>query len=48
MSTPLIPDELFGLRESIGASLIGSAGVVEVLRQQAIGNSGIVEHGTSP
>jgi hypothetical protein len=48
MSASLIPDEPFGLREPIGASLIGSAGVVEVLRQQTMGNSGIVEFGTSP
>jgi drug/metabolite transporter (DMT)-like permease len=42
-SAALLLNEPFGLRELSGASLIVAAGVVEVLRQQKIGNSGIVE-----
>lgn len=41
-SAAALTDERFGLRELIGALLIISAGVVEVLRQQKLGNSGIV------
>jgi drug/metabolite transporter (DMT)-like permease len=42
-SAALLTDETFGLREMIGALLIISAGGVEVLRQQKIDNSGIVD-----
>ena len=42
-SAALLLDEPFGLREFSGACLIVAAGVVEVLRQQKVGNSGIVE-----
>jgi len=41
-SAALLTDETFGAREMVGALLIISAGVVEVLRQQKIDNSGIV------
>ena len=41
-SAAILTDEPFGLREFVGATLIISAGVVEVLRQQRIGKSGIV------
>jgi len=43
ISAALLADEPFGARETIGALLIISAGVVEVLRQQRIDNSGIVD-----
>jgi drug/metabolite transporter (DMT)-like permease len=42
-SAAALTDETFGLREMVGALLIISAGVVEVLRQQKIDNSGIVD-----
>jgi drug/metabolite transporter (DMT)-like permease len=42
-SAALLTDETFGVREMVGALLIISAGVVEVLRQQKIDNSGIVD-----
>jgi drug/metabolite transporter (DMT)-like permease len=41
-SAALLLDEPFGLRELSGAALIIAAGVVEVLRQQIPGDSGIV------
>lgn len=41
-SAALLLDEPFGLRELAGSVLIVSAGLVEVLRQQNLGNSGIV------
>ena len=41
-SAALLTDETFGAREMVGAMLIISAGVVEVLRQQKTDNSGIV------
>jgi drug/metabolite transporter (DMT)-like permease len=41
-SAALLLDEPFGLREFSGAALIIAAGVVEVLRQQNRGDSGIV------
>ncbi|MCP4471166.1 MAG: DMT family transporter [Gammaproteobacteria bacterium] len=41
-SAALLTDESFGMREMVGALLIISAGVVEVVRQQKIDNSGIV------
>lgn len=41
-SAAILLDEPFGLRELAGATLIISAGVVEVLRQQKIDNSGII------
>lgn len=41
-SAAMLTDEPFGIREITGAALIISAGVVEVLRQQKFGNSGIV------
>jgi drug/metabolite transporter (DMT)-like permease len=41
-SAALLLDEPFGLRELGGAALIIGAGVVEVLRQQKLGDSGIV------
>lgn len=41
-SAAMLTDEPFGLRELVGACLIISAGVVEVLRQQKFDNSGIV------
>ena len=45
-SAALLSDETFGLREMIGSLLIVSAGVVEVVRQQKIDNSGIVSDQT--
>jgi drug/metabolite transporter (DMT)-like permease len=42
-SAAMLTDESFGFREMAGALLIVSAGVVEVLRQQKIGNSVIVD-----
>jgi len=45
-SAALLTDETFGIREMVGALLIISAGVVEVVRQQKIDNSGIVERHT--
>jgi len=47
-SAALLLDEPFGLRELAGATLIVAAGVVEVLRQQKIGNSGIVDAPPAP
>ncbi len=41
-SAALLADEMFGLREFIGATLIIAAAVVEVLRQQKFDKSGIV------
>lgn len=41
-SAAILTDEPFGLREMTGAVLIVSAGVVEVMRQQKFGKSGIV------
>ncbi len=41
-SAAMLTDEPFGLRELVGACLIISAGIVEVLRQQRFDNSGIV------
>ena len=41
-SAALLLDEPFGLRELSGAILIVLAGVVEVVRQQSLDNSGIV------
>jgi drug/metabolite transporter (DMT)-like permease len=41
-SAAILLDEPFGLREMMGAILILSAGVVEVMRQQTIDESGIV------
>lgn len=41
-SAAILTDEQFGLREMTGAVLIVSAGVVEVMRQQKFGKSGIV------
>ena len=41
-SAALLLDEPFGLRELSGAVLIVSAGIVEVVRQQSLDNSGIV------
>ena len=41
-SAALLLDEPFGLRELIGAALIVSAAIVEVVRQQSLDNSGIV------
>ncbi len=41
-SAAMLTDETFGSRELFGTLLIISAGVVEVLRQQKIGKSGIV------
>jgi drug/metabolite transporter (DMT)-like permease len=42
-SAAILLDEPFGLREMMGAILILSAGVVEVVRQQTIDESGIVD-----
>ncbi len=42
-SAAILLDEPFGLREFAGAILIVSAGVVEVMRQQNLGNSVIVD-----
>ncbi len=42
-SAALLTDETFGIREMVGALLIISAGVVEVVRQQKVDNSGIVD-----
>jgi len=42
-SAAILTDEQFGLRELAGTVLIISAGVVEVLRQQKIDRSGIVD-----
>ncbi len=47
-SAAMLTDEQFGLRELVGTILIVSAGVVEVLRQQKLENSGIVSDQTSP
>ena len=41
-SAAVLLDEPFGTRELTGSILIVSAGLVEVMRQQKIGNSGIV------
>ena len=46
-SAAMLTDETFGQRELFGALLIVSAGVVEVLRQQKIGKSGIVRQRAS-
>ncbi len=43
LSAAVLIDEPFGLREAIGTVLILLAGVVEVARQQNIGDSGIVK-----
>jgi len=42
-SAAILTDDHFGLRELVGTALIISAGVVEVLRQQKIDKSGIVD-----
>jgi drug/metabolite transporter (DMT)-like permease len=42
-SAAILLDEPFGLREIAGAILIVSAGVVEVMRQQILNNSVIVD-----
>jgi drug/metabolite transporter (DMT)-like permease len=42
-SAAILLDEPFGLREMTGAILILSAGVVEVMRQQTLGDSVIVD-----
>lgn len=42
VSAALLTDEPFGLREIAGTVLILSAGVVEVMRQQSIANSGMI------
>lgn len=42
-SAAILLDEPFGLREMMGAILILSAGVVEVMRQQTLGDSVIVD-----
>ena len=47
-SAALLLHEPFGLRELAGATLIVSAGVVEVMRQQKFGNSGIVDSSSGP
>jgi len=47
-SAAILTDEQFGLRELSGTVLIISAGVVEVLRQQKIDKSGIVDVQLSP
>ena len=45
-SAALLLDEPFGVRELAGTVLIVAAGLVEVLRQQNLGNSGIVSDQT--
>jgi drug/metabolite transporter (DMT)-like permease len=45
VSAAILTDEQFGVREFAGTMLIISAGVVEVLRQQKIDKSGIVQGG---
>jgi drug/metabolite transporter (DMT)-like permease len=45
VSAAILTDEQFGVREFAGTMLIISAGVVEVLRQQKIDKSGIVQDG---
>ncbi len=47
-SAAILADEVFGLREFTGATLIISAAVVEVLRQQKFDKSGIVSDHTPP
>jgi drug/metabolite transporter (DMT)-like permease len=47
-SAALLLDEPFGLRELAGAVLIVTAGVVEVMRQQKVSKSGIVEPRPTP
>ena len=42
VSAALLLDEPFGIREAAGSVLIIAAGLVEVLRQQTVRNSGIV------
>ena len=44
VSAAILTDEQFGMREFAGTVLIISAGVVEVLRQQRIDESGIVDN----
>jgi drug/metabolite transporter (DMT)-like permease len=44
VSAAILTDEQFGMRELAGTVLIISAGVVEVLRQQRIDESGIVDN----
>jgi drug/metabolite transporter (DMT)-like permease len=44
VSAAILTDEQFGMRELAGTVLIISAGVVEVLRQQRIDKSGIVDN----
>jgi drug/metabolite transporter (DMT)-like permease len=44
VSAAILTDERFGMRELAGTVLIISAGVVEVLRQQRIDESGIVDN----
>jgi drug/metabolite transporter (DMT)-like permease len=46
-SAALLLDEPFGVRELAGAALIVTAGVVEVMRQQNVPKSGIVERRSS-
>jgi drug/metabolite transporter (DMT)-like permease len=43
VSAAILTDEQFGVREFAGTLLIVSAGVIEVLRQQKIDKSGIVD-----
>jgi len=47
-SAAILTDEVFGLREFTGATLIIAAAVVEVLRQQKFDKSGIVSDQTPP
>jgi drug/metabolite transporter (DMT)-like permease len=47
-SAAILTDEVFGLREFTGATLIIAAAVVEVLRQQKFDKSGIVSNHTPP
>jgi drug/metabolite transporter (DMT)-like permease len=47
-SAAILTDEVFGLREFTGATLIIAAAVVEVLRQQKFDKSGIVSDHTPP
>jgi hypothetical protein len=44
----ILIDDQFGIRELAGTVLIISAGVVEVLRQQKIDKSGIVNAWSAP
>jgi drug/metabolite transporter (DMT)-like permease len=47
-SAAILTEDQFGLRELAGTLLIISAGVVEVLRQQKIDKSGIVDTPVPP